>query len=359
MKFPLIFPTLIILSSIFSPQSTAQDPGFRCTNPASTTCNSLIDYKLPNTTTLEAITTLFQIKNLRSLLAANNLPITTSKDTVYNAAQTLKIPFPCLCSNGTGISNRRPIYTVVPNDGLFHIAAEVFSRLVTFPQIQRVNNIPNADNISVGQRLWIPLPCSCDDVEGEPVLHYGYLVPAGSSVPVIAQQFNTTEGTLLDLNNMTESSELLADSIIDVPLKVCKTSLRNDSMDYPLLVPNNTYIFTANNCVRCECSAANNWILNCEPAGIQKRNGGTCPSMQCAGTSFDLGNTTSDSPCSLSRCAYGGYGNNTIYTELTQESTCPGGSGNNSSPSGNGAKGLRWSFVLAASFIGLLHLLRL
>ncbi|KAI7731126.1 hypothetical protein M8C21_011435, partial [Ambrosia artemisiifolia] len=124
-------------------------------------------------------------------------------------------------------------------------------------------------------------------------------------------------------------------------------------MDYPLLVPNGTYTFTANSCVRCECNAANNWILNCEPAGIQLRNGGTCPSTQCAGTAFDLGNTTSDSPCSQSRCAYGGYGNSTIYTLLTSESTCPGGGNNNSSPSGNGSQGLRWNFVLAASFIAL------
>ncbi|KAJ0489904.1 putative LysM domain-containing protein [Helianthus annuus] len=219
MKFPLIFPTLIILSSIFSPQSTAQDPGFRCTNPTSTTCNSLIDYKLPNTTTLSAITTLFQIRNLRSLLAANNLPITTSKDTVYNATQTLKIPFPCLCRNGTGISNHRPIYTVVPDDGLYHIAAEVFSSLVSYPQIQKVNNISDADTILVGQELWIPLPCSCDDVDGEAVMHYGYLVAAGNSVGGIAMEFNTTESTLLDLNGMGSAADLKADTIIDVPLK--------------------------------------------------------------------------------------------------------------------------------------------
>ncbi|KAK1434360.1 hypothetical protein QVD17_00099 [Tagetes erecta] len=346
------FSALILL--LFTIQSSAQTQGFRCTN--TTTCNSLIDYKLPNTTTLSTIANLFQIKNLRSLIAANNLPSTTPQNQTFSASQILKIPFPCLCRNGIGISNRRPIYTVVPNDGLYHIAAEVFSGLVTYPHIQSVNNIPNPDNISVGQQLWIPLPCSCDDVDGDPALHYGYLVPAGSTVSGIAQQFNTTEMTLLDLNGMNSSSTLLADTIIDVPLQVCKTVVRNDSMDYPLLVPSGNYTFTANGCVRCQCNAPNS-LLYCEPSGISLPNGKTCPSTQCPGTSFDLGNITSSSGCNLSRCAYGGFGNNTIYTEQAQESTCPAPEGNNnnnsSSPSGNGSKGLRWSFVVGVSLIAL------
>lgn len=50
-------------------------------------------------------------------------------------------------------------------------------------------------------------------------MHYGHLVPAGSTVSGIAGQFNTTESTLWNLNGMANSSQLLADSIIDVPLK--------------------------------------------------------------------------------------------------------------------------------------------
>nr|XP_043612880.1 lysM domain-containing GPI-anchored protein 2-like [Erigeron canadensis] len=129
-------------------------------------------------------------------------------------------------------------------------------------------------------------------------------------------------------------------------------------MDYPLLVPNGTYTFTANNCVKCQCNGANNWILECEPANIILPVGKqqTCPPTQCAGTSFDLGNTTLDSNCNLSRCAYAGYDDRRIFTALTQESTCPAGNGNNSSPSGNGSAALRWSFLLVVSFVSL-HLL--
>nr|GEV86849.1 LysM domain-containing GPI-anchored protein 2 [Tanacetum cinerariifolium] len=356
--FPITIPTLILVCSIFTiiiQPTSSQSVGFKCTT-SGVTCNSLIDYKLPNTTTLSSIRTLFQIKNLRTLLAANNLPLTTPQNQTYPSSTKLKIPFPCSCNNdGRGISNRRPIYTVVPDDGLYHIAAEVFSGLVMFPQIQAVNNISDADQILVGQKLWVPLPCSCDDVGGEKVLHYGYSVPNGSSVGGIANQFNTTETVLLELNEMKDANDLLADSVLDVPLKVCNTSMRNDSMDYPLLVPNGTYTLTANNCVRCQCDAANNWVLQCEPSGISLPNARTCPSTQCAGTAFDLGSTTSVSNCNLSRCAYAGYRNGTILTTLTEESTCPAGN-NNGSPSGNGSKGLRSIFVLVASLIAL-HLL--
>ncbi|XP_076956998.1 lysM domain-containing GPI-anchored protein 2-like [Bidens hawaiensis] len=127
-----------LISSIFSihsiAQITAPDPGFRCTT---TTCNSLIGYKLlPNTTTLSAITKLFEINNFRSLLGANNI---TPKTQQLNADQILKIPF-------------TPSY--VPDDGLYHIAAEVFSRMVTYQQIQSVNNIRDANREIEKMRFW-------------------------------------------------------------------------------------------------------------------------------------------------------------------------------------------------------------
>nr|XP_043612567.1 lysM domain-containing GPI-anchored protein 2-like [Erigeron canadensis] len=221
MTFPdwvwVFFPMILFISI----QTTSSQPislGFKCTTP-NKTCTSLIDYKLPNTTTLSSIQNLFQIKNLRTLLSANNLPITTPQNQSFPSSQILKIPFPCLCQNNSGISNRRPYYTVVPNDGLYHIAAEVFSRLVTYQQIQQVNGIPDPNKIEVGAKLWVPLPCSCDDVDGESVVHCGYLVASGNSVGGIAQRFNTTEKTLLDLNGMSDAKDLKADSIFDVPLK--------------------------------------------------------------------------------------------------------------------------------------------
>ncbi|KAK6129429.1 hypothetical protein DH2020_036831 [Rehmannia glutinosa] len=313
----LLFSTLLLLITISSPNfSFAQQP-FRCASTGAT-CNALIDYVSPNATTLSAIRTLFTIKNLRSILGANNLPLSTPRTFPIAAQQTVKIPFPCVCNNGTGISNRRPNYTVVAGDGLYHIAAEVFSGLVTYQQIQAVNNISDPNLIMVGQNLWIPLPCSCDDVDGQRVVHYGHVVAQGSTVEGIAQQYNTSQDTILRLNNLTSSRDLLAGAVLDVPLRTCSSMVNNNSLDYPLLVPNGTYLFTANNCVTCKCDAAVSWMLQCEPSQINS----SCPPIRCEGAeSFYLGNSTS-SGCNRTTCAYAGY-NQRILTTVALESTCP------------------------------------
>lgn len=33
----------------------------------------------------------------------------------------------------------------------------------------------------------------------------------------------------------------------------------NNSLDYPLLVADGAYVYTANSCVMCKCDSANNW----------------------------------------------------------------------------------------------------
>lgn len=86
-------------------------------------------------------------------------------------------------------------------------------------EIQAANNISNPDLILVGQNLTIPLPCSCDDVGGEAVVHYGHVVAPGSSVEAIAQQYNVSQDTLMQLNSLSGSENLLAGDVIDVPLK--------------------------------------------------------------------------------------------------------------------------------------------
>ncbi|GAB4853080.1 hypothetical protein Ancab_017265 [Ancistrocladus abbreviatus] len=310
--------SLLFILSIISPP--AESTSFKC---ATTTknCKSIIDYVSPNTTTLFAIKTLFGIKNLRSLLGVNSLPLSTSPNATVSAQQTIKIPFPCLCANGTGVSNRLPIYTVVPGDFLYHIAAEVFSGLVTVNQIQAVNGIKNVSLIEIGQKLWIPLPCSCDEVDGQGVVHYGYVVPSGSSVSQIAAEYGTTEQTLLSLNGMSNASQLLAGQVLDVPLKACTSSIKNSSLDYPLLVANGTYVLTANNCVLCKCDAANNYTLQCAPSQLKPTNWSTCPSMLCSSNAY-IGNTTSSS-CSSTSCAYAGYTSQSILTTLDTQSTCP------------------------------------
>ncbi|XP_068321120.1 lysM domain-containing GPI-anchored protein 2 [Pyrus communis] len=342
--------TVSLLSFLPIPTSSAT---FNCSAPASTTCRSLIAYIPPNSTTLNSIKTLFNVTHFRTLLGANNFPITTDPALPVPTGQKVLIPFTCLCRNGTGISNKRPQYIVKSGDNLDHIATVLFSRLVTYQEIAAVNKISDPSLIRIGQKLWIPLPCSCDEVDGERVVHYGHVVAAGSSVEAIATEYGTTQETLLRINGISDPKTLQANQVLDVPLKACSSSVSNESSDAPLLVSNNTYVFTANDCVKCQCSSANNWTLQCKPSTF---NLTVCPAMQCEDSSLTskllLGNSTSG--CNQTTCAYAGYTNQTkILTTLVTHSTC---SDNNNNASKMSLQGSSWNFLFVAIHLVLLFL---
>ncbi|KAK9944344.1 hypothetical protein M0R45_009917 [Rubus argutus] len=347
-KLTLVLLTLCLISTLTAAAT------FNCSAPTtSSNCRALVDYVTPNATTYNSVKTLFNITHLRDLLGANNLNLSTRFDSPVPALQTLRIPFKCLCANGTGVSNRRPQYIVKPGDGLDHIATEVFSRLVTYQEIARVNGIPDPNNILVGQVLWIPLPCSCDDVDGEKVVHYGHVVAAGSSVQAIADEYGTTQETLLRINGIADPKKLQAGQVLDVPLKACTSSVSNESLDYPLLVPNNTFVFTASNCVKCQCSSANNFTLQCEPSNLNSTMWSTCPSMQCQDSNqLYIGNTTSSSICNQTTCAYSGYTNQTILTKLVAQSTCS----TPTNASNMGLPGSSWNLLFVSIHLALLCL---
>lgn len=335
----LLLPlSLFFLLLLSPPLTTAQPPPphpFPCTTTS--TCKSLVGYVSPNTTTLARIQTLFQVKTLGSLLGVNNLSASTPSNHTIRANSTVRIPIPCRCSNGVGMSNNVPNYTVVPNDGLFHIASEVFGGLVEYHQIVTANNISDPNLIFVGQRLWIPLPCSCDDVEDLDVVHYAHVVATGNSVGQIAAEFGVNSGTLMRLNNISDPRNLMAGQVLDVPIRACTSSVSNNSPDFPLQVANGTHIYTANNCVMCRCDARNNYTLQCQPSGLRAVNWPTCPAMQCSNSNMLLGNSTTPTDCSRSTCAYAGYDRERILTTVATQNTCPG-SGDNT----NGAPEIRW-----------------
>ncbi|XP_043705074.1 LEAF RUST 10 DISEASE-RESISTANCE LOCUS RECEPTOR-LIKE PROTEIN KINASE-like 2.4 [Telopea speciosissima] len=294
------------------PSATAL--GFNCTTTTAT-CSALIDYVSLTNKTLGTIAQLFGVSFI-SLFGANSLPLSTSPVQTVEPNQTIKIPFQCNCGQGIGISNKVPVYNVKIGDYLIYIANELYSGLVTYQEIATVNDINNPNLILIGQKLWIPLPCSCDTVEGDQVVHYGHVVSNQSSVGQIAKEYGTTPGTLLKLNGLAHQNELQAGQLIDVPLRACRSMVGNDSLDYTLLVPDGTKVLTANNCVQCTCESSKNWTLHCEPSqGAKPSNWTQCPSMQCQGGLL-LGDTKS--PCTT--CAYAGYTNQSILTTLVK--TC-------------------------------------
>ncbi|KAF4357660.1 hypothetical protein F8388_007196 [Cannabis sativa] len=353
---PAILLSLFFISAHLVAQSAAQTPPtFTCSKKA--TCQALVDYVVPNATTLDGIQTLFGIKKLYSLLGANGRPTSTPRTAPVAAKETIKIPFRCICKNGTGVSNRVPTYTVKKGDGLDHIARDIFSTLVSYQQIAAVNGIKDVNLIEVGQKLWIPLPCSCDDFNGTQVVHYGHVVQAGNSMEGIAQDFGTTEEALLKLNGIANSSELMAGQVLDVPLKVCASSMRNGSLDNPILLPNGTYVVTAYDCVKCSCDSSNNWTLQCEAAQVKltnKKPWSTCPSMQCSESNLALGITsTTDSTCTT--CSYAGFNNQTIFTQLLNQSTCSAtNSNNNNAASKMGVGAWSWNYLFISVHLVLI-----
>ncbi|CAH2051488.1 unnamed protein product [Thlaspi arvense] len=344
-------PFLLVALSFLLSLSAQMTGNFKCGeagDDSNTTCRSLVGYASKNATTLGNIQTLFTVKKLRSILEANNYNLSTTRGQRVNPNQVVRVPIPCSCSNGTGVSNRVPVYTVKEGDTLYLIASEIFGALVLYPKISQVNSIPDPNDIKTGQKLWIPLPCSCDDLNDQDVVHYAHVVKSGSSLGEIAAQFGTDNTTLARLNDISGDAQLTADNPLDVPLRACNSSLRDDSLDDDMLLPNSSYAITANNCIKCSCLASNNWTLSCEASQLKPSKWQTCPSSQCAGAeSLSLGNTTNTS-CGPRSCAYAGYSNQTIFTTLSPDPCSDsGGSG----PPGNYASTLSSSFSLMVVLI--------
>ncbi|XP_057751727.1 lysM domain-containing GPI-anchored protein 2 [Arachis stenosperma] len=354
-KSALWLTTFTLVLTGFLTARAQPEANFKCSSSTNATCRALIDYFSQNATTLRDIQKLFNVKHLPDVLGANANTIPENASGSYSVApkQVVRIPFPCKCSNGTGLSNHVPLYKIKPGDGLDYIARTVFAGVVTYQQIQKANNISDANKIIAGDSIWIPLPCSCDSVGGSSVVHYAYIVPLGSSVEGIAQEFGTTEQIILSLNGIDDPKKLQAQQVIDVPLKACSTSVKNNSMDYPLLVSNSTYVYTANECVKCKCDSSNNYVLQCEPSQLKPTGGkwSVCPSMKCTGN-LTIGNLTSasDDPCNRTFCAYAGYSFKRINTILANESTCPAPapapSGGSVGPGGSGSGASRTTFGL-------------
>ena len=301
--------------------ATATATNFTCTAPRGTTCHSAIGYRVPNATTYGDLLARFNTTTLAGLLGANGRPLATSPKTRVAAQATVRIPFSCLCAgNGVGQSDHKPVYTVQPQDGLDAIARNSFDALVTYQEIATANKIADVNLITIGQKLWIPLPCSCDPVDGAAVFHLAHIVGGGESTSGIAATFGVTEDTLLKLNKIADPKTLQKDQVLDVPLPVCSSSISNSSADHDLRLPNGTYALTAQDCIQCRCSS-NTFQLNC--TALQGKKG--CPAVRPCGEGLNLGQT-SGAGCDSKMCAYSGYSNSSslsIHTTVFKNQTAP------------------------------------
>lgn len=215
-SFPYTYAFLFFLLGCFATVSEAAT--FTCDATTTASCQSIINYVSTNASTYRNISSLFQV-SVSSILGANNLPTATPSTKTVSAGSIVKIPVPCKCTNGTGRSDSIPVYTVQSGDWLDAIARYKFDLFVNYTEIAYANNISDPSKIYAGQKLWIPLPCSCDPVEDNKVVHLAYKVASGNTVEGIVAQFGTTESTLLKLNGISDPTSLKEEQILDVPLQ--------------------------------------------------------------------------------------------------------------------------------------------
>ncbi|KAG0457546.1 hypothetical protein HPP92_022703 [Vanilla planifolia] len=271
------FAFLLVAMFFVIPRPLKAAP-FICNAAPRSTCQSLIGYVPPNDTTFAAVKSLFGVKSIRSLFSSNGLPPSSRTASRIAAGSTVRVPVPCACSSGSGSTSGRPVYVVKAGEGLDAIARNVFNGFVTYQEIATANNITDPNMINVGQRLLIPLPCSCDREGGESVVHYTHLVVPDSTVSSIADEFGVSLGLLLRINGITDPKTLQAGQVLDVPLRACSSTISNSSIDRNLLVPNGSYALTAKNCIQCRCSSTT-WQLDCLP--VQAISNSSCPTATC------------------------------------------------------------------------------
>lgn len=361
---PCSLPALLLVALAAMSLSMSPTPAaaarFACnaTAPRASTCQALVSYSPPNATTLAAVRALFQLRSHRALLASNALPLSTPP--TAPAPSPVRVRLPCLCSGGAGATFQRPTYKVRAGDTLDAVARGAFAGLVTYRDIAAANNVSDPNRVAVGQELWVPLPCSCDPVGGEAVVHLTYVAPAGSSVAGIAEEYGTTEETILALNRMPDSKSLLAGQVLDVPLRACSSAISSTAIDRNLRVPNASYILTANNCIMCGCSSTT-WQLDCQPTQGLTSN---CPAAKCGDLFLGNTSTSATSTCESTTCSYAGYTNGTsfsILSNLTASSVCnaagisPAAQPSHSSASRLGSPA-RWWELIAGFHVALLCL---
>ncbi|CAA6673549.1 unnamed protein product [Spirodela intermedia] len=332
---PVILPLPLLSLFLLVSACVAQPPPkFRCTSKSK--CQALVGYVPPRETTYEAIRGLFEVGSIYDLYGANGLNETTPTSTKVPANTTVRIPFTCTCRNGTGVSDRRPVFAVRNGDSLQAIAQEIFGGLVTYQQIAAANSIGNTSLINAGQRLYIPLPCNCDE-DSYNTIHLAHIVKAGSTLAEVSSEFWASQASLISLNNISDPKNLLAGQVLDVPLSACGLfSVRPNSPDFGLLVPNGSYVLTAGNCIKCICNRpAAEMICFDSPASVDDVSRGCnrqrCYSEDYPGGELEFG-TLYVSSCTATQCLYAGYDDREILTDTMTRRRTKCGKLHNSGP---------------------------
>ncbi|KAF3959310.1 hypothetical protein CMV_015868 [Castanea mollissima] len=141
------------------------------------------------------------VSSISALLASDPSQLSqlnsVSETETFPTNTLVLVPVNCSCSGD--YYQKNTTYVVKKDDGYLLIANNTYQGLSTCQALQKQNNI-SATNISVGERLTVPLRCACPTKnQSDAGVKYllSYLIVPGDDVSTISGRFNvTTESTL-------------------------------------------------------------------------------------------------------------------------------------------------------------------
>lgn len=215
-KNPVLLLLLLLVTNVVvlvSSKSTIEP----CSN--SDYCNALLGYTLYTDLKVSEVASLFQVDPIAVLTAnAVDISYPDVENHILPANLFLKIPITCSCVDGIRKSVSTH-YKTRPSDTLSSIADSIYAGLVSADQIREANSIPDPTVLDVGQTLTVPLPCTCFNGTDNslPAIYLSYVVRPVDSLAAIAARYSTTITDLMNVNAMGSTS-IKAGDILAVPL---------------------------------------------------------------------------------------------------------------------------------------------
>ncbi|KDP32790.1 hypothetical protein JCGZ_12082 [Jatropha curcas] len=261
-KTIILFLIFINVVAFVTSKSTIEP----CSNNDS--CNALLGYTLYTDLKVSEVASLFQIDPIALLTANSiDISYPDIENHILPSQYFLKIPITCSCVDGIRKSVSTH-YKTRPSDTLASIADSIYSGLVSADQIKEANSIQDPSVLDVGQSLVVPLPCTCFNGTDNslPAIYLSYVVLEIDTLVGIASRYSTTITDLMNVNAMGNPA-IKAGDILAVPLPACASKFPRYAFDYGLIVPNGSYAITASHCVQCSCGPGN-LDLYCMPASL-------------------------------------------------------------------------------------------
>ncbi|MED6184769.1 hypothetical protein PIB30_050717 [Stylosanthes scabra] len=182
------------------------------------TCQSYLTFKSStNHNTPSKISTLL---NTTPTLITNSNNLSTVSD-VIPTDTLITIPITCSCFNNTYYQHNTT-YNISDDDTYFSLANNTFEALTTCQALIAQNPSFPERNLHGGELVHVPLRCACPTTKQRAAgFKYllTYLVSMGESISSIAEIFGVDTQSVLDANEISETSVVYYFTPISVPLK--------------------------------------------------------------------------------------------------------------------------------------------